>query len=51
MQQVFADCECVGGVVAEALFREGLCLPSGTAMTEVGLDRVVAVIRSAAYSR
>jgi dTDP-4-amino-4,6-dideoxygalactose transaminase len=30
--------------VAENLF-EGLCLPSGTAMSEGDLERVVAVIR------
>ena len=35
----------VGGGVSEALFERGLCLPSGTAMTEEDLDRVIAVIR------
>ncbi|MCK4527525.1 DegT/DnrJ/EryC1/StrS family aminotransferase [candidate division WOR-3 bacterium] len=35
----------VGGQVAEDLFERGLCLPSGTAMTEEDLDRVVKVIR------
>jgi dTDP-4-amino-4,6-dideoxygalactose transaminase len=34
----------VGGEVAEELFDRGLCLPSGTAMTEGDLDRVVDVI-------
>jgi dTDP-4-amino-4,6-dideoxygalactose transaminase len=34
----------VGGEVALALFEQGLCLPSGTAMTREDLDRVVAVI-------
>ena len=37
-------CRVVGGEVAEDLFERGLCLPSGTAMTEVDLDRVVSVI-------
>lgn len=36
----------VGGSVAEDLFARGLCLPSGTAMTEGDLDRVVSVIRA-----
>jgi len=36
----------VGGEVAEDLFKRGLCLPSGTAMTEEDLDRVVEVILS-----
>jgi dTDP-4-amino-4,6-dideoxygalactose transaminase len=35
----------VGGKVAEDLFNRGLCLPSGTAMTEADLDRVISVIR------
>ena len=40
LQPVFAGGEVVGRRVAEALFRDGLCLPSGTALTE-DLDRVV----------
>ena len=36
----------VGGEVSEDLFRRGLCLPSGTAMTEEDLDRVVSAIRA-----
>ena len=35
----------VGGEVAGDLFERGLCLPSGTGMTEEDLDRVVKVIR------
>ena len=35
----------VGGEVAEDLFNRGLCLPSGTAMTEADLERVIEVIR------
>jgi len=35
----------VGGDVAEDLFNRGLCLPSGTAMTENDLDRVIEIIR------
>ena len=31
----------VGGNVAEDLFKRGLCLPSGTAMTEGDLNRVI----------
>jgi len=34
-------CRVVGGEVAEDLFNRGLCLPSGTAMTEEDLKRVV----------
>jgi dTDP-4-amino-4,6-dideoxygalactose transaminase len=35
----------VGGEVAEDLFERGLCLPSGTAMTEEDLQQVVRVIK------
>ncbi len=55
LQPVFASCEVTlpqplpmkeGGDVAEALFRDGLCLPSGTAMTGADIERVAEVIRS-----
>jgi dTDP-4-amino-4,6-dideoxygalactose transaminase len=39
-------CRVVGGEVAEDLFERGLCLPSGTAMTDGDLERVVEVIRN-----
>jgi dTDP-4-amino-4,6-dideoxygalactose transaminase len=45
LQPVFAGCETVGGAVAEELFRRGLCLPSGTGMTEADIERVVEVIQ------
>jgi dTDP-4-amino-4,6-dideoxygalactose transaminase len=35
----------VGGAVSEDLFNRGLCLPSGTQMTEEDLTRVVRIIR------
>ncbi|MDX9787077.1 MAG: aminotransferase class I/II-fold pyridoxal phosphate-dependent enzyme [Desulfobacterales bacterium] len=38
-------CRVVGGCVSEDLFERGLCLPSGTAMTEADLDRVVRIVR------
>ena len=34
----------IGGKVAEDLFNRGLCLPSGTAMTSLDLDRVIETI-------
>jgi dTDP-4-amino-4,6-dideoxygalactose transaminase len=36
----------IGGEVAEDLFNRGLCLPSGTAMTDEDLNRVVEVIKT-----
>lgn len=45
LQPVFKDCECFGGEVAEDLFNRGLCLPSGSNLTETNLQRVVDVVR------
>ena len=42
----FHGVKVVGGEVAEDLFNRGLCLPSGTAMKEKDLDRVVSMISS-----
>jgi dTDP-4-amino-4,6-dideoxygalactose transaminase len=36
----------VGGKVAESLFSNGLCLPSGTALSEQDIDRIVSIILS-----
>jgi dTDP-4-amino-4,6-dideoxygalactose transaminase len=44
LQPVFKDARYVGGGVAERLFAQGLCLPSGTAMSDDDVDRVCAVI-------
>ena len=48
LQPAFAGAEMVGGAVSEALFREGLCLPSGTAMTDADLARVCDIVRGCA---
>lgn len=44
-QPVFSGCECIGGAVADDLFMKGLCLPSGSTLTESDLARIVDVIR------
>ncbi len=46
MQPLFAECECVGGSVSEALFDQGLCLPSGSNMTDGQIARVIETFRS-----
>lgn len=46
-QPVFRDAPAYGGAVAERLFSLGLCLPSGSALTESELHRIVAVVRGA----
>ncbi len=44
MQPVFKGSRFVGNGVAEDLFRKGLCLPSGTSMTDDDVDRVASII-------
>jgi len=46
MQPVFKDCRIRGGKVSGDLFERGLCLPSGTQMTEEDFHRVVATIKT-----
>ena len=46
LQPVFQDCKVVGGAVAEAVFSDGLCLPSGTALGEAEWARVAAAVRA-----
>ena len=45
LQPVFKTARVVGGSVSERLFAQGLCLPSGTAMTDADLDRVCGIVR------
>ena len=46
LQPVFKGCRMRGGTISEDLFQRGLCLPSGTQLTEEDLNRVVKVIRN-----
>ncbi len=41
LQPVYRDCRSVGGMVAEDLFRRGLCLPSGSVLSHADQDRVI----------
>ena len=45
MQPVFSEVPTVGGELAGQLFERGLCLPSGSAMTDADIDRVVAGVK------
>ncbi len=45
LQPLFEGTKMYGGKVSERLFASGICLPSGTAMTQSDIDRVAAVIR------
>ncbi len=52
LQPVFADRECIGGAVCAEIFAKGLCLPSGSGMTDADLDRVAgAILHYAKVSR
>lgn len=46
LQPVFRHCQVRGGEVSERLFKQGLCLPSGTTMTDADIERVTTAIRS-----
>lgn len=41
LQPVFADAPAVGGAVAEEIFGRGLCLPSGSSLTDDQQSRVI----------
>ena len=45
LQPVFTGCRMIGGAVCERLFERGLCLPSGSAMTDEDVARVVGMVR------
>jgi dTDP-4-amino-4,6-dideoxygalactose transaminase len=45
LQPVFSECRVLGGAVAQKLFEDGLCLPSGSSLTDSDLSRVVDALR------
>lgn len=45
MQPVFADAPYYGSDICENLFDTGLCLPSGSSLTDSDLDEVISIIR------
>ena len=51
MQPVFAECESIGGEVASDLFTRGLCLPSGSNLTDEDLERVIEGVRGIHQSK
>jgi dTDP-4-amino-4,6-dideoxygalactose transaminase len=46
LQRPFAQCRVRGGAVSEKLFESGLCLPSGTGLSRVQIERVVEVVKT-----
>ena len=45
LQPVFADSAVIGGAVSARIFDQGLCLPSGSALNDVDVERIVDIIR------
>ncbi len=45
MQPVFAEAPYYGSDICENLFDTGLCLPSGSSLTDSDLDEVISIIR------
>ena len=41
LQPVFSSCRTLGGAVSQRLFDDGLCLPSGSSLSDAEFDRVV----------
>lgn len=46
MQPVFANAPFYGDGTSEGLFNDGLCLPSGTTLTNEQIDYVISIIKS-----
>jgi len=47
LQPAFKGGQFVGGVVASAIFDQGICLPSGSGLSDEDIDRVVVAVLSA----
>ncbi len=45
LQPVFQGCRAIGGAVADEFFLRGLCLPSGSLLSVIDQNRVIAIVR------
>jgi len=45
LQPVFSRCRARGGGISEGLFEKGLCLPSGSNLTDKSLACIVDIVR------
>ncbi|BDY13177.1 aminotransferase class V-fold PLP-dependent enzyme [Hydrogenimonas cancrithermarum] len=45
LQPLFKDAKRYGGSVSEAFFAKGICLPSGTALGKIDVERVADIVR------
>lgn len=48
LQPVFREARTRGGKIAAEIFRNGLCLPSGSNLSAADLDRIIGIIRKTA---
>ncbi len=46
LQPLYRNCVVYGGRVSEKLFAQGICLPSGTSMSNTDVSRIIDLIRS-----
>ena len=44
LQPLYADAPVIGGGVSQSLFENGICLPSGTSLSEEDQDRVIEIV-------
>ena len=51
MSPLFAGAPCVGGTVAEDLFRRGICLPSSSSLPLADQERIIGLVRGVARTR
>jgi dTDP-4-amino-4,6-dideoxygalactose transaminase len=47
MQPVYAGCPMYGGAVGRRLFETGICLPSGSSLSDADRERIVRVVQGA----
>ena len=40
LQPVFKDCDFYGNYISDKLFKNGLCLPSGSNLTDIDRSRI-----------
>ncbi|MEM7049128.1 MAG: aminotransferase class I/II-fold pyridoxal phosphate-dependent enzyme [Acidobacteriota bacterium] len=48
LQPLFRDCPMIGGAVSADLFARGLCLPSGSSLSDQDLERVAGLVAGCA---
>jgi dTDP-4-amino-4,6-dideoxygalactose transaminase len=48
LQPVFTGCRMIGGAVSEQLFRDGICLPSGSRLAMSDQERIIDIVKGLA---